>query len=343
MSFQWLCVPQVTVIARNAVVFAALAVSAADVAAQSNAQAAFRPDSSQGQAQATAAATPACLQGTDFCMKPTLNTQNNDPTGKCIKQFIPQNQPGFLFCVNPLTGALIPGCTVHVSVAARDQTGGHLHTDPGRDGGSFSPDSGVTITDPSDPNFGLLPTTYTAPEVSGIMDATVTGTLPDGTAAFPTATTIGIETPGLASLPASGDGYASETSVGHDSNNLSVNPSVENRLLLLPEQFNIYVQVLIGGGYISGGVVVPTLVYKSISLPFGGLFDVDSRGVGAIDNPWSPPHCAHRRGVDVDIALVPPQYRRALTQAIVDEQFRFPSDSESPNFPNATHWHITSR
>jgi len=241
------------------------------------------------------------------------------------------------FCFDVFTGAIIPNCNVQLSVQARDGTGGHLHTDPSRPAGQFDPSSGNT--GPS----GLLNTTYKAPEVSGIMDATITGTLSDGTPVAPGSATIGVELGGLGAIPASGSGYTTTTSVGHDANNTFANPSTATNLQQVPVEFDFLVFLLTALGIFPGPT--PTLVFTSLSLPQGGLFDVDANGDGVIDNPWHPPHCGHRRGIEADLRIrnVAPELRPVLVMAISDNGFRLPVRSESPSNPNATHWHLRSR
>jgi hypothetical protein len=82
-----------------------------------------------------------------------------------------------------------------------------------------------------------------------------------------------------------------------------------------------------------------------LSLPFGGVFDVDTNGRGKIDNPWHPPHCGHRNGTQADLRIknVPAELRPALVQSILDSHFTMPVKKENPNFSTASHWHLQAR
>lgn len=135
--------------------------------------------------------------------------------------------------------------------------------------------------------------------------------------------------------------FTTTTSTGHDQNNIFANPSVGTNLQTVPVTF---AQILTQQGFPLAQVA--TLIYTSLSLPFGGLFDVDSHGTGSIDHPWHLPHCGHRRGVEADVAIrnvVPPEQREALRRAILRSHFTMPVRTESPQFPGASHWHLSAR
>jgi hypothetical protein len=88
---------------------------------------------------------------------------------------------------------------------------------------------------------------------------------------------------------------------------------------------------------------IPTLVYISLNLPEGGLFDVGANEDGIIDNPWRPPHCGHRTGGDADLRVknVLEEFRKDLLTAIKDQKLRTPVRGERPEDGQATHWHLT--
>jgi hypothetical protein len=294
-------------------------------------------DQTQGQAPALAA-TPVCTQSADFCMQPTFDTVS-DPVAVaqgCNAVQIPQTLKLVAFCQDPFTGAAIPGANMTLTLQAQDGTGGHIHTDPGRPAGKFDPDSGLVST-----TDNTLHTTFTAPDLSGTVVATASGILQDGTPCFPTTATIATEFTGLSAIPVTGLGYETTTSVGHDGNNIFANPSVGTNLQRLPFNFDILAQALMTAGFVSTQPI-PNLVYTSIALPFGGLFDVDSNSTGSITNPWHPPHCGHRRGFEADLRIrnIPLELRPALIGSIQDSHFRMPVKTENPSAPNATHWHL---
>jgi hypothetical protein len=300
--------------------------------AQTNPQAGIQMD--QAKTQAALNALASCAQNADFCAQPSIQSPESQ-VGSCTASQQLQTTPLAAFCFDPFTGQPIPGVTIQLTVQAEDGTGGHVHTDPGRPHGDFNPASGLVS-----PTDNLLHTVYTSPDVSGIVDATISGTLSNGTPCFPTTSRIGIETQGLVAVPASGTGYGTTPSVGHDSNNLFANPSVATNLQRLPVSFDILAQALITAGFISSQPI-PTVTYTSLSLTYGGLFDVASLGT-SITNPWHPPHCGHRAGTNADLRIkdIPAQFRPALIQSILDSHFTMPVKTENPSFPNATHWHL---
>jgi hypothetical protein len=304
--------------------------------AQSNPQAGLQLN--QNQSQPLDASTQSCVQAADFCVSPSVQSPESADFAACSKlpQTLQKNQFS-AFCFDPFTGLPIPGVTIQLTVKAEDQTGGHLHTDPGRPHGDFNPASGLV-----DPTTNVLQTVYTSPDTAGIVDATVSGTLSDGvTQCTPTIVRLGVETHGLAAIPFSGSGYGTEPSTGHDSNNVFANPSVGTNLQRLPVSFDILAQALISAGFVSSQPI-PTLTYLSLSLPFGGVFDVDTNGTGHIDSPWHPPHCGHRNGTQADLRIknVPAELRPALVQSILDSHFIMPVKKENPSFPTASHWHL---
>jgi hypothetical protein len=308
-------------------------------AQNTNVQGSLGLDQAQTQSQLIDFAAP-CLQGTDFCLRPTLDTQD-DPVALgqgCTSTKQPQTISLVAFCFNIFTGQPIPGANITLQVQARDGSGAHLHTDANRPAGKFDPSSGVVGSD------NLLHTVFTSPDVSGITDVTISGTLPDGTTCSPATSTIGTELSGLSAIPASGTGYTTTTSTGHDSSNNFANPSVGTNLQQVPVEFNGLVQSLVSTGALPAQNT-PTLTYTSVSLTFGGLFDVDANNTGSITHPWHPPHCGHRRGVEADLRIrnVPAQLRPALIMAITDQHFTMPVRSENQTNPTATHWHLRAR
>jgi hypothetical protein len=151
---------------------------------------------------------------------------------------------------------------------------------------------------------------------------------------------IGVQTDGLQAIPTSGPGYVTTSSAGHDSNNVYAGPTVASNLQQIPVTFSDY----LGQRNVTSDVV-PTLVFTSLSLPQGGVFDVAANGDGGIDNPWHPPHCGHRRGNQADLRIfnVPASMRPTLRQAIEDNSFSFPVRAESPTNTSANHWHLSAQ
>lgn len=264
---------------------------------------------------------------TDFLVLPS---RFKFPTCPGIMADQPVKKELFVLCVD-IRGNILPNCNVQLTHEVRPLSGGHDHTHPNRPKGEFIPASGNTGPG------GILPVMYIAPEVSGIINVRVEGTDAAGRPVTPGFATIGVRVPGLLPLPIAGAGFQVTPSVGHDNNNRFALPIGKELLEQLPTRFRNELE--------SQGVPVSqiptTLFYTSISLPEGGLFDVDAKPpFGEIDNPWGPPHCGHRFGdeADLDIGNIP--QKRALKQAILDSGFFFPVVAESPTNPKIKHWHL---
>lgn len=315
-------------------------------------------DQTLTQAQTVAASAQVCTQASDFCMQPSFDLVD-DPIQKAgLTKCIPPKPtfatlPLLAACLDPITFQPLPGAMIQLSVQAEGNTGGHLHGSSPRPIGPpgpplpngqppnpLNPDSGTVGSD----NF--LHFTYTAPELSGVMDITLTATLPDGTACIPVTARVAVELPGFSAIPSSGPGYVTTTSVGHDSNNIFAIPSVGANLQEVPVAFDFVAQEL-EQEFLIPTEPIPTLTYTSLALPFGGLFDVSTTGLGTIDHEWHPPHCGHRRGLEADLLInntaVPPEFRGALYWSIIVSNFTTPVRTERPQFPAANHWHLRAR
>jgi hypothetical protein len=177
--------------------------------------------------------------------------------------------------------------------------------------------------------------TYKPHAVAELVTLTVTGTDNDGNALPSASASISVRELGLIPLGLSGIGFSVESSVGHGVNNAYGTPTLIDRLESLPGAFKDAVIKDLGS------ITVPTLVYTSLSLPMGGVFDVDASGDGVIDNAWEPPHCTHRQGREVDLRIrsIPRELRGAL-KAAIRIGFEFPVPAESPTKPAASHWHL---
>ena len=138
-----------------------------------------------------------------------------------------------------------------------------------------------------------------------------------------------------------GPGFEVDTSsVGHDNSNQYARPDMIVRLLNLPDRFRDQA--------IQQGVPlhqIPNLVYTAMSLPLGGVFDVDANEDGRIDNPWGPPHQLHRFGTDADLRVknIPRHLRDELESAVLAINLFFAVRKESPDNPTASHWHLRIR
>ena len=104
---------------------------------------------------------------TDFTMRPSVTSST---IGKGERKL-----PLIILCVDLNTGAIINYCNIVIEHQAQAYSGGHDHDSSTRPKGTFEPASGSTGTS------GLY-TTYTSPDVSGIIITKLNGTSPDGSA-----------------------------------------------------------------------------------------------------------------------------------------------------------------
>jgi hypothetical protein len=128
---------------------------------------------------------PLQQSSTDFTMRPSV-------TSSALGAGV-QTLPLTIICFDLFTGAIINNCNVTITPKPEAFSGGHDHDSAARPKGTFQPSSGSTGT-------SGLATTYTSPEVSGIIDVNLTGTAPDGTPLAPAVFTIGVQIDGLVSL-----------------------------------------------------------------------------------------------------------------------------------------------
>lgn len=226
---------------------------------------------------------------------------------------------------------IIPNCNLVITHRPIPLSGGHEHDDPNRPKGSFSPSS--VNTGPT----GRVKVVYTAPEPGGIIEVTLSGTTAQGVPVEPAVFTIVVQIPGLVQLPSSGTGYATTTSSFHNGHNRYGTALVIARLEQIVAEFRAEL-----GDQNVAEADIPTLTWTSLSLPRGGIFDVDADGDGSIDNLWLPPHRSHRFGLDADLRIrnIPRRYRDELDEIITSAGFFFSMTSESPDNPTASHWHI---
>ena len=148
--------------------------------------------------------------------------------------------------------------------------------------------------------------------------------------------TFAVQQVGLQALPSPGQGYTSTPSNYHGTQNLNAIPEVVSRLQGVPLLFaSTATQANVGPAV--------TLTYTGLSLPLGGLFD--------LNGDWASPHCAHRDGRNADILIVdtsvapavpkvPVSQRRALATAIYALGFTMPVLAEQAQNESANHWHL---
>jgi len=210
-----------------------------------------------------------------------------------------------LRCLNNATGQVIPFCDLSLTWQARANSGGHNHHSSSRPKGTFAPASGNSGAS------GQLPTTYTSPDPSGIIDITVRGTLPNGTPVNPASYTIGVEIPDLVVL-VEGANYDLVGETGTHPVNHYGTPTFVGMLKT------------VAGSY-AAAFPGQILSYNDMSMPYGGLFDINAN--------WSPPHREHRTGQSCDLRLVPARQRARLLQLLTAAGF-------GRTFKEGDHWHI---
>jgi hypothetical protein len=202
---------------------------------------------------------------------------------------------------------------------------------------------------------------FESPETAGATLLTVTGSSPQGGVIPPLNAAIGVAAVDQrVPLPASGFKFVMNlNSTGHSGSNQWATPQASLEFQQLPATF-AQMETKVGIALDD----VPTLVFNSIGLPSGGLFDVDTTGTGSIDNPWHPPHCGHRDGVEMDLKIsnLDDNQKTHLADAVTNTciglvalmggGFRpshclfFSNMNESPNAPpgvNPNHWHVKAQ
>src|SRR5260370_23975273 len=180
---------------------------------------------------------------TDFNVRPSVTSST---LGAGL-----QKLPLTIFCVDLFTGQIINGCNVTIMQQPEAFSGGHQHDDSARPKGSFQPSSGNTGT-------SGLPTTYTSPEVSGIVDVNLTGTAPDGTPLVPTTFTIGVQIDGLVSLGAGANYVLVGQTATHPDNHYGTG-TMNATLVNLADSY-------------AAAFPGQSLAYNDMSLVTGGLF-----------------------------------------------------------------------
>jgi hypothetical protein len=233
---------------------------------------------------------------TTFTMPPSVTSSKLNPAV--------QSLPLTISCINLSTGTIINNCNVTITHKPEAFSGGHNHDSASRPKGQFQPSSGSTGT-------SGLNTTYTSPEVSGIIDVTVTGTDPNGNALVPSSFTIGVQIGGLVSLPQG----ANYSLVGQTANHNDNHYGTATMNATLVNLANSYVAVFPNN----------PLAYNDMSLQTGGLFDVS----GA----WSKPHVSHRMGNDADLRFPPLSQQRRARQLIMASGIKL-------IIIEGDHWHL---
>lgn len=214
------------------------------------------------------------------------------------------------------TGAIIPNATMVLGpLQQRPYSGGHDHDSPARPKGFLSAYTGFTGS------TGLqFQSVYTAPEVSGHVQSSISCTAPGYPSCEPGdffvfATAV----PNLVSLPQS-NSYALIGSTPEHTSNHFATLSFATKLAALANMYFIKY----------GELPNPNLSFNDISLESGGLFDIAAN--------WIPPHREHRIGVTADMRTPPATRVKALSEMMESVGILGPNLIHPP--PKAPHWHI---
>jgi hypothetical protein len=109
------------------------------------------------------AAQSSASASTTYTMEPSVK-----PAGGCALSDQPQTLSLDFFVRDFPSMQPITNSTMKLEPQAVDGTGGHLHSGD-RPAGQFDPDSGITDA------TGIVHTTFTAPEVSGVINVKISG------------------------------------------------------------------------------------------------------------------------------------------------------------------------
>ena len=214
-------------------------------------------------------------------------------------------------CFDAHTGAPSANCSANLSIAPVEFSGGHDHDDANRPPGTLDVTSGAT-------GAAGLPVTYTAPEVSGDMTLSLSGTDSSGAPLVASTATIHVEVEGLAPLADAPQYYALVGSKPeHEDNHFSL-PYMNTALVAIAKD--------VSTDPAFSGV---TISYNDQSLVQGGIFDLSQN--------WGPPHCGHLSlggGTNnVDVGLVDLTLRARLEKIIKKHGGRV-------CVKHADHWHL---
>jgi hypothetical protein len=279
---------------------------------------------------------------TSFPIEPTIlsHIESNCSSAKVVHNSLPVS----VRCIDQSTGTDYQGATP-CSYTAKftlgpNNNGGHDHTGGARPlacAPGDCPDLSDVIEDGDNDTIeedGSTMVTYAAPEVSGDVILTLTGTDPNNNPIPSQNITFNVQVLGSGPgnwLPLSNE-YLDVIINGAD-----LNPSHQLGYYGTPNMSAA--MELLGTSFVENLVPlknIPSLLSQAGSLPWGGLYD--------IDQDWTTGHCGHRDGKTIDLSLKNLSYaaRSALQQAAKQSKMNFYL-GESPNSPLGSvppsHWH----
>lgn len=205
-------------------------------------------------------------------------------------------------------GQIVPNSDITITYSPVDNSGWHVHTEPGRPKGTYAPESGNTGPD------GWLPVKYTAPEVSGLIFSHFACATPNGGPCTPLSGEVEVSV----DLDSLSCGDTIGTNNRHPTNNYGLVSLERNCQAAREEYLALY----------------PDAPFKTndISLPWGGLFDHSDAA------PWSNPHWLHRWGNNMDMRFMDqlPPRRRILREVLERHNFEVEIHQPGP------HLHLTT-
>lgn len=246
------------------------------------------------------------LQGQAECLvRPSIKPVTPPPS--CVLSDIPRTGKFKVTCVDSTTKQPVTGCQIQLKLSTSPYSGFHDHDDSARPVGSIFPVTSAV-------SAGGVEITYQAPEVSGLVTLTITGTQPNGVALDAMSVKMRAEVEGLGFMPESTD-YNLVGSSGVTSLHLENHWGLPTLVASLQSVGTDYAAEYPG----------QKLAFNDMSLPYGGLFD--------IGNNWRPSHCGHRLGDSVDVRFVP---------AANDARFRKLLDLHGLKikYTHNTHYHV---
>jgi hypothetical protein len=207
----------------------------------------------------------------------------------------------------------IPDCFITLSWEARANDAGHVHSHVGtRPKGRFSRTSGAV--DSSDYYFK---TTYYSSDVSGIVDVTAAC----NSCTDVDVTKIGVGITGFVELPAAASADSGYVLTGSDQYHPRNHYGQPEFVAAVQAAFNTY-----------HDRTQLTIRANDISLPLGGLFDVQTASQVGYD--WTRPHRYHRLGQSMDTSIPPSNSARLVyTQALS-------AGGVIPLHEDSHHWHL---
>ncbi len=232
----------------------------------------------------------------------------------------------------------VPGCSFLMELGIGANNGGHDHnqTDGSRPFTLNSPDPGFPINAYLDVDARGADLTYTPPEVSGDVYLTVTG-MYQGKIISGFAYTFEVKS-GTAMQPLSVAGGFDNSGVTSHPTGIYVTSKMNAKIQNMVNYYGNFAQ--------KAGLPVLQIVDTSATLPWGGLFDYNYAGQNkSTPAPWVPPHCGHRDGQTIDIAMTSSflnngRQRKLLNQAVSAAGLTPTNPAESIKAPAATHWHL---